>query len=191
MTKRLFLIAILSICVCYCGPPPATTPAATAIPTQRPTSTPKPTATLAPTETETVIATAAPVATSRPPARTTSPVRTATRPAAGPPSPCGVIPGTQRIGVGFFDLSSRIVTFCNSDLAAMDVCELRTIEYCSCNKTSGCCSSPKAEELTIGSQTTILLYPSGTMSFQASIPPRCRTHNSDRVIIMAFPNPLP
>lgn len=191
MTKRLVLIAALSICVSFCGPPRSPNPAVTAIPTQRPTSTPKPTATVAPTETVTVIAPASPLATSRPAGRTPSPVRTATRQAASPPSACGIIPGTQRVGVGFFDLASRIVTFCNTDLAAMDVCELRTIEYCNCNKTSGCCSTAKADELSIGSETTILRYPAGTTSFQASIPQRCRTHNSDRVIIMAFPNPLP
>ncbi len=182
---------ILSILFVACQPastPPAPTPAPTA--TQIPTAANSPTAASTPTRTRTDISTATAIPATTSPAQSPTQIATATRLTDNFPSSCGDIPGTQKIGVGYFDFQARTVTFCNADIAAMDVCELRTLEYCHCNSTSGCCQNPGAD-LSIGDRTSTLHYPSGTTSFQASITPACRRHNSDRVLIIGFQNPLP
>jgi hypothetical protein len=170
-------------------PLPTVTNIATATNTMPPptqTSTPQPTptltasATVPPTARATVAILPTPIPQSPPPPNQSN----------NPPSRCGYIPGTIQIGFGFFNLQERTVTFCNADLAAIDACDPRTLEYCHCNRTSGCCENPK-DNLIVGPQTTTLHYPTGTTSFQASIPPACRRHGSDRVIIMGFTNPLP
>lgn len=184
-----FPFIILSILFVACqpaatAPAPSLAPAATPIPT----ATNNPTA--APTPTSTAISTATPIPATLSPAPNPTQITTATRPADSFPSACADIPGTQKVGVGFFDFQARTVTFCNADLAEMDACEPQNLEFCHCNSTSGCCQNP-GTNLSIGQRTTTLHYPAGTTSFQASIPPACRRHNSDRVLIMGFQNPLP
>lgn len=167
------------------APAPSPAPAATQIPVSN-----SPTAASTPTHTLTASSTATPIPATTSPTQNPTQITTATRQADNFPSSCGDIPGTQKIGIGFFDFQARTVTFCNADIAAMDVCELRTLESCHCNSTSGCCQNPGAD-LSIGDRISTLHYPAGTTSFQASIPPACRRHNSDRVLIIGFQNPLP
>ncbi len=216
MKYLLPLIVALSTLLTFCVPAPTPTPAPTAtlIPTATAISTSSPTAAPTPTRAQTEIPTATAIPTFNPTAAptptriqteiptgsptltTTSPTQnpnqttTATRQANNYPTSCD-IPGTQQIGIGFFDLQSRIVTFCIPDIAAVDACEPRNLEFCHCNSTSGCCQRPGVGDLSIGDQTVTLHYPAGTTSFQAAMPPACRTHGSDRVLIIGFPNPLP
>ena len=186
------LIAALSTLLTFCvpAPTPTPTPVATLIPTATSTPTFGPTAAPTPTRTQTEIPTGTPIPTATSHTQNPNQITNATRQTNNPPTSCGDIPGTQKIGVGYFDLQSRTVTFCNADIAAMDACEPSNLEYCHCNSTSGCCQSPGGD-LSIGDQTSTLHYPAGTTSFQASIPPACRKHDSDRVLIIGFPNPLP
>lgn len=195
------LIAVLSMLLTFCMPAPTPTPGRTAtlIPTvaANPISSPtitaiptsSPTAVPTPTRTQTEIPTDVPTPTPTLQTQNQNPTANATRQTNNFPTSCD-IPGTLKIGIGFFDLQSRIVTFCLPDIAAMDACEPRNLEYCHCNNTSGCCQNP-GSDLFIGDQTVTLHYPAGTTSFQASIPPACRRHGSDRVLIIGFQNPLP
>lgn len=160
-------------------------PVATGAPTNSPTATPS--STLVPTETPTRTPTSTTVA----PTPTTIPSTVTPVQASNPPTLCGTIPGTVRYDLGHFNFQERMVTFCNADIAQIDVCEPHNIEYCRCNSTSGCCQKPRDGELIVGDQITTLYYPAGTSSFQASIPPKCRSHNSDRVLIIGFNGPLP
>lgn len=198
MKRLLPLIAVLATLMTFCAPALTPTPTLAPTPTRATTPIPSVTATLTvsptpvststPTRTETLAGTPSPTIIARLPEP--SQTATATRVADNSPVSCE-IPGTRKIGIGFFDLQSRTVTFCLPDLASMDACEPRTLEYCHCNNTSGCCQKPADGDLIIGERTVTLRYPAGTTSFQASIPPACRSHNSDRVLIMGFAGPLP